>query len=419
MRFLTASIVGLAIAASAPAVSGKHVIVKCNTVDVGGTKTRTKFLPTHTCHKTTTIRPIATIKTTFTPKPRTRTKVAVTIATQVVSGTVRTNVVTSTSTSFKVVIPSSTLTVAPFAPTSTEYEILPATTTLSTTLTSYTELPPAPTLATGGGVPRSVDDDNDGFTPAPRGELRMNYDSYAGKNPGAIQSGADKGDDGARRARHGKQVICTPKVKVTATVTKKARATVTQTKRARRSTVTVTSTATGTVTSTKFPASVTSIVQKAATVTITANTVTFTEKPTLAAVTVTKTLDVRADPPSETTVLDLYTVCDPSRQFPLQSWVADASTPNQDVFSTGLTADAPLCCQSVADMPGAVTWAWVQTGTGPFVDDTCFGLALNTVYAPGGTLADQCVAANPGTQVGITPGNMEIGGLVQCGASTN
>ncbi|KAE8218373.1 hypothetical protein CF319_g7743 [Tilletia indica] len=416
MRFLTASIVGLAIAASAPAVSGKHVSVKCNTVSAGGSKTRTKFLPTHTCHKTTTIRPIATIKTTFTPKPRTRTKVAVTVATQVVSGTVRTNVVTSTSTSFKVVIPSSTVTVAPFVPTSTEYELLPPTTTFSTTITSYTELAPAPTLAAGGGVPRSVDDDdNNGFTPVPRGELRMNYDGYPGKN-----SGAAAGGDGARLARHGKQVICTPKVKVTATVTKKARATVTQTKRARRSTVTVTSTATGTVTSTKFPASVTSIVRKAATVTITANTVTFTEKPTLAAVTVTRTLDVSADPPSETTILDLYSVCDPSRQYTLDGWVQDGSTPFQEPFSTGVTSDAPLCCQSAADMQGAVTWAWVQPNPpAGFVAGTCFGLVLNGLYSPGGTAADQCVAANLGTQINIAPGNNQIGGLLQCGASTN
>ncbi|KAE8249576.1 hypothetical protein A4X13_0g5158 [Tilletia indica] len=420
MRFLTAAIVGLAIAASAPAVTAKHVELKCNTVNVSGTRTRTRYLSTQTCRQTTTIRPIATIKTTLTPKPLTRTKVAVKVATRVVSGTTRTSVVTSTSTKFEVVVPTSTFTDAPFVPTSTEYEILPATTTLSTTITSYTAVAPGPTLAIGGGVPRSVDDDDNDSTPVHRGESRMNFNGFSGKARGEVsppQSQSGDEDDGgfARRANRGKQVICTPKLKVTATITKKARTTVTQTTRARRSTVTITSTATGTVTSTKFPDSVTSIVQRDATVTLTANTVTFTEKPTLAAVTVTKTLDVRADPPKETTIVDLYSVCDPSRQFPLE--FPNFSTSFQTPTLEGITPDAPTCCQIVADRPGAVLYHRIQVTT-PGFQQGCYGVFLNDLYAPGGTLEDQCVAANLGTQIDINVGNVEIGGLLQCGART-
>ncbi|KAE8209662.1 hypothetical protein CF327_g6381 [Tilletia walkeri] len=420
MRFLTAAIVALAIAASAPTVTAKHVELKCNTVNVSGTKTRTRYLPTQTCRKTITIRPIATIKTTLTPKPLTRTKVAVKVATRVVSGTTRTSVVTSTSTKFEVVVPSSTFTDAPFVPTSTEYEILPATTTLSTTVTSYTAVAPGPTLATGGGVPRSVDDEDNDSTPVHRDELRMNYNGFPGKARGAVsppQSQSGDEDDGgfARRANRGKQVICTPKLKVTATITKKAQVTVTQTTRSRRSTVTTTSTATGTVTSTKFPDSVTSIVQRDAIVTLTANTVTFTEKPTQAPVTVTKTLNVHADPPTETTIFDFYSICDPSRQFPLEDWIGDASSAFQLSFYTGNFPNAPMCCHTIADMAGAVAYRWVQ-GTGGLFP--CYGLALNALYAPGGTLEDRCVAANLGTQVDINVGNVAIGGLLQCGART-
>ncbi|CAD6957893.1 unnamed protein product [Tilletia controversa] len=426
MRFIAASIIGLAIASSAPGVAEAHKVeLKCSTVNVGGTKTRTKFLPTHTCHKTIIVRPIATVESTHTPKARTRTKVAVTVATQVVSANARTAVVTSTSTKFSVLVPTTTVTNAPFKPTSTEYEILPPTTTISSMITSYTLEAPAPTLV--APVPRGLHDDNDGdeadgddndgITLVPRNQLRMNYDGYPGANPGA-QSGS-RGV--SPRALRGKQIICTPHVKVTTTVTKKAKVTVTETKRAHRPTVTITSTATGTVTSTRYLAGVTSIVTKARKLTLTANTITATVKPTDPKVTVTKTLDVHADPPTQTTVVDLYSVCDPVGQFPLRTWTPDASTPYQDPFSTGITPDAPTCCQSIAGSPGSVTWAWVQTPPDAnYVTGTCYGLGLNFAYKPtNDDLESQCVAENPGTMIGIIPGDNEVGGLLQCGQSTN
>ncbi|KAE8267771.1 hypothetical protein A4X09_0g4580 [Tilletia walkeri] len=411
MRFLPVSIVGLVIAASTPAVSGKHVDIKCNTVDVGGTRTKTMYLPTHTGHKTTIVRPIATVQKTYTPKPLTHTNVAVTIATRVVSAKARTSVVTSTSTKFKVKVPTSTVTVAPFAPTSTKYALLPATTTFSTTVTSYTAIASGPSLAPG--VPRSVEDEE--VSPMSRGQMLMNYDRYPGKNAGALPD-----PNSGRRARRGKQVFCTPRIEVKTTITKKARVTVTQTKRARRSTVTITSTATGTVTSTHYPKLVTSIVQKAATVTLTANTVTITATPTLAAVTVTKTLDVRADPPTETTVVDLYAICDPSRYYDHQGWITDASTPYQDSFFTGVTPDAPNCCHSIAISPASVTWRWVPDAPAGSLPGLCYGTGLNYVFRPTReNFEDQCVVDNPGTSIGIIPGSSQIGGLLQCGASTH
>ncbi|KAE8254849.1 hypothetical protein A4X13_0g3256 [Tilletia indica] len=418
MRLLPASILGLVIAASTPAVSGKHVDIKCNTVDVGGTRTRTIYLPTHTGHKTTIVRPIATVQKTYTPKPLTHTDVAVTIATRVISATARTSVVTRTSTKFKVKVPTSTVTVAPFAPTSTKYALLPATTTFSTTVTSYTAIAPGPSLAPGSAVPRSVEDEES--SAMPRGQLLMNNEAgYPGKKSGA-RSGPSSGNDVSRRARRGKQVFCTPRIEVTATITKKARVTVTQTKRARRSTVTITSTATGTVTSTHYPKLVTSIVQKAATVTLNANTVTVTATPTLAAVTVTKTLNVQADPPTETTVVDLYAICDPSRYYDLQNWITDASTPCQDSIFAGVTPDAPNCCHSIATSYGAVTWRWAPDAPAGSLPGLCYGAVLNFTFRPKREdFADQCVVENPGTSIGIDPGSSQVGGLLQCGASTH
>jgi len=91
----------------------------------------------------------------------------------------------------------------------------------------------------------------------------------------------------------------------------------------------------------------------------------------------------------------------------------------QDDFSTGITDSAELCCQSVADTPGAITWAWVQEPQDSrFVRGTCYGLSLNLKFdAARPDLLDQCVAENPGVKVKIAPGSNERGGLLQCGSN--
>ncbi|KAK0520298.1 hypothetical protein OC842_007146 [Tilletia horrida] len=409
--------------------------MKCRTYTVGGTRTRTKYLPTHTCHVTKIVRPIATVEQTYTPRARTRTKVAVTISTETTTVTVSTNVVVSTSTAFELDVPTTTLTLAAYTPTSTEYEVLPPTTTLTATLTSYTAAAPAPSLA--GGTRRRSDGADEHEVAAdgrdaskreltttasaePTSPLRLNFDGYAGRNPGSETDDAQLDRVLAVRGRRrGKHVVCTPKVKSTTTVTRRAKVTVTQTMRGRRPTVTITSTATATLTNTQYPTEVTSILLRPLTTTLRADPITLTYKPTAAAVTVTKTLDVRADAPEQTTVLDLYSICDPSRWTDLKYWKRTAGSAFQTDFSTGITPDAALCCQSVADTPGAVSWAWVKTPPdAAFVQGTCYGLMLNLLYDPARPdLSDQCVVGNPGLSVAIEAGANEKGGLLQCGAS--
>ncbi|KAK0561363.1 hypothetical protein OC861_005859 [Tilletia horrida] len=138
--------------------------------------------------------------------------------------------------------------------------------------------------------------------------------------------------------------------------------------------------------------------------------------------TVTATVQVPASP-TATAVVPGYDVCNPAKAGPLEDWTAYQA----NALAFGLTTFANItepgdCCAAAAAQQGALAWSICDGTSGASASCTrgtagpCFVLYLKTLPFVA-TVQDQCQASNDASTFQYRRGSGQIGGPLQC-AST-